>query len=148
MILESTYGRREHHEDDPKKELETIIKDTIKRGGNVLIPAFAVERTQEILHILGELMVEGKIPEKKIYIDSPMAISATEIFIDFNFRRPIAKEVLEVLSKTVRGIRNGRVSKENVEKDEQKIAELEDEVHHLEDQMGEGSSEARTSRHS
>jgi metallo-beta-lactamase family protein len=66
-------------------------------------------------------MVEGEIPQRKIYIDSPMAISATEIFIDFDFRRNISEEILEVLSKTVRGIRNGRASRENVEKDEQKI---------------------------
>lgn len=121
LILESTYGRRDHEEEDPKSELEKIINDTLRRNGSVLIPAFAVERTQEILHILGELMVEGKIPKMKIFIDSPMAISATEIFIDFDFRRPISPDVLDILSETVRGIRNGRASRENVEKDEQKI---------------------------
>jgi len=121
LILESTYGGRNHDEYDPKTELEKIINETLQRNGSVLIPAFAVERTQEILHILGELMVEGKIPEKKIFIDSPMALSATEIFIDFDFRRKIKDEILDVLTKTVVGIRNGRASRENVEKDEQKI---------------------------
>ncbi|MBD78650.1 MAG: MBL fold metallo-hydrolase [Crocinitomicaceae bacterium] len=121
LVIESTYGRREHEKEDPKAELEKIINTTFQNGGNVLIPAFAVERTQEILHYLGELLVEGKIPKKKIYIDSPMAISATEIFMDFDFRRPIEKEILEILSKLVHGIRDGGASKRNVESDEQKI---------------------------
>ncbi len=81
LIMESTYGNRVHQDMGDKKELLLeIIKDTFKRGGNLIIPAFAVERTQDILYYLGKLEQEGRLPACDIYIDSPLAISASEIF--------------------------------------------------------------------
>lgn len=81
LIMESTYGNRIHQEMGNKKELLLeIIKETFSRGGNVVIPAFAVERTQDILYYLGQLEHEKRLPDCDIYVDSPLAISASEIF--------------------------------------------------------------------
>ncbi len=81
VILESTYGNREHESVDGARErLASIITETAARGGKVLIPAFAVGRTQEIVYDLHVLAREGKIPQVPIYIDSPLAIDATTVF--------------------------------------------------------------------
>lgn len=81
LIMETTYGNRFHKNIGDKKELLLkIIEDTFQRGGNVIIPAFAVERTQDLLYYLGRLDLDGRLPECKIYVDSPLAISASEIF--------------------------------------------------------------------
>ncbi len=81
LVIESTYGNRLHKTvDDTLAELEHAITDTLTRKkGNVIIPAFAVGRTQEIICLLVELYRQGRLPEMEIYIDSPMAIKATEI---------------------------------------------------------------------
>ncbi len=81
LFMEATYGARLHDDDDTKlEELAALINSTHKRGGNVVIPSFAVGRTQEILYYLNKLVQEDRIPAMPIYIDSPLAISATEIF--------------------------------------------------------------------
>lgn len=81
LIMETTYGNRLHKNLSDKKELLLeIIKNTFKQGGNVVIPAFAVERTQDILYYLGQLEMEDRLPECDIYVDSPLAINASEIF--------------------------------------------------------------------
>ena len=81
LVMESTYGNREHPTDDPRPELATIIRNTVARGGTVIVPAFAVERTQKFLFMLKELMDSGQIPKVPVYCDSPMAIKAVEIFM-------------------------------------------------------------------
>lgn len=80
LILESTYGDRLHDDVSPEEELVKVIKDSIKRGGVLLIPSFAVGRTQTLLYIIRELEEQGKIPSLPVYVDSPMAIDATDIF--------------------------------------------------------------------
>ncbi len=81
VIMESTYGNRDHQSvSDAQARLAQIVVDTAKRGGKILIPAFAVGRTQEILYELHGLARSGRIPEIPIYIDSPLAISATSVF--------------------------------------------------------------------
>ncbi len=81
VILESTYGNRDHPTvEDAKASLAQIVTDTAARGGKILIPAFAVGRTQEILYELHELAHARRIPEIPIFIDSPLAISATAVF--------------------------------------------------------------------
>jgi len=81
IIMESTYGDRLHgdrdHIDD---ELEEIINSTHKAGGNILIPSFAVERSQEVLYYLNTLLNEDRIPHLMVFMDSPMAISVTKVF--------------------------------------------------------------------
>lgn len=79
LIIESTYGNRLHEKEQPIEQLEKIINTTIKRGGTVLIPAFAVGRTQSILFYLSQLKKENRIPELPIYLDSPMAINASKL---------------------------------------------------------------------
>jgi metallo-beta-lactamase family protein len=82
LVMESTYGNRFHDDavDDNELLLCETINNTFRRGGNVIIPAFAVDRTQDILLTLNKMMDEGKINPKSVYVDSPLAIAATEIF--------------------------------------------------------------------
>jgi metallo-beta-lactamase family protein len=81
LVMESTYGNRQHPDTDPRPQLASLIRDTAKRGGSVIVPAFAVERTQKFLFILKRLMETGQIPRLPVYCDSPMAIKAVEIFL-------------------------------------------------------------------
>ena len=81
ILIESTYGDRTHGESkDIPGELERIINETHRAGGNVVIPSFAVERTQELLYHLNELLRENRIPHLVTFVDSPMAIKVTDIF--------------------------------------------------------------------
>jgi metallo-beta-lactamase family protein len=81
LIMESTYGGREHEQDtDANGLLASILKEAIKKKGKIIIPAFAVERTQQLLYVLNELLEAEEIPEIPIYVDSPLAVNATEIF--------------------------------------------------------------------
>jgi len=83
LVLESTYGDRIHPKEDVKSELADIINKTYDRGGVVVIPAFAVGRTQELLYIIRVLEEEGKIPQVPVYVDSPMANDSTDIYLKF-----------------------------------------------------------------
>ncbi len=82
VVMESTYGNRYHLEVEDRLEILTrVVKNTMKKGGNLIIPAFAVERTQDLIYHLKELKEKGVLPEIKIYIDSPMAVEATKVFM-------------------------------------------------------------------
>ncbi len=81
LVMESTYGNRQHPKDDPRPHLAELIRKTIERGGSVVVPAFAVERTQKFLFLLKELMESGEVPRAPVYCDSPMAIKAVDIFL-------------------------------------------------------------------
>ena len=81
LVMESTYGNRQHPTDDPRPALAALIRQTVERGGSVIVPAFAVERTQKFLFILKELIESGRVPPIPVYCDSPMAIQAVEIFM-------------------------------------------------------------------
>jgi len=80
LLVESTYGNRQHGARDAQDALADIINRTAKRGGTVLIPSFAVGRAQTLLYHLHELKAAGRIPDLPVYLDSPMAIDATELF--------------------------------------------------------------------
>jgi metallo-beta-lactamase family protein len=81
IVLESTYGDRRHDSaDDAMEKLADIAKRTVKARGKILIPSFAIERTQELIYYFHLLVDEGIIPEIPIYVDSPMATNATTIF--------------------------------------------------------------------
>jgi metallo-beta-lactamase family protein len=81
LLMESTYGGREHDMapgiDD---RFADVIRQAVRRGGRILIPAFAVERTQQILFYLNDLLLKNQIPHIPVYVDSPLAVSATEIY--------------------------------------------------------------------
>jgi metallo-beta-lactamase family protein len=81
IIVESTYGNRLHDRTPVKDQLAEVIKRTVERGGTLIIPAFAVGRTQELLYYLRELEAEGKIPVLPVRLDSPMAQFATRRYI-------------------------------------------------------------------
>jgi metallo-beta-lactamase family protein len=81
VVMESTYGNRIHPKEDPLPELAELIKTTAQRGGSVVVPAFAIERTQKFIFILKHLMESGQIPRIPVFCDSPMAIKAVEIFL-------------------------------------------------------------------
>ena len=84
VVMESTYGDRDHENGgDVETQLETVIHDTVSRGGNVVIPTFAVERAQELLFHLSRLIHANRIPDLPVYLDSPMSVDATEIFRQF-----------------------------------------------------------------
>jgi metallo-beta-lactamase family protein len=80
MLVESTYGDRLHDPEDPKVALARVVNEAAARGGPLLIPAFAVGRTQELLYHLRELEDEGRIPVLPVRVDSPMAAAATQIY--------------------------------------------------------------------
>lgn len=81
LVLESTYGDRRHESTtDAAERLAEVVRDTVKRGGKLIIPAFAVERTQEIIYHLHMLVKANAIPKVPIWVDSPMAVNATGIF--------------------------------------------------------------------
>lgn len=81
LLMESTYGDREHrNEENTLEELREVLRATWRRGGNVLIPSFAVERTQELLFYLGVLHHAGELDPWQVFLDSPMAIRVTEVY--------------------------------------------------------------------
>jgi metallo-beta-lactamase family protein len=81
LVMESTYGNRVHPKEDPLPQLAALITTTAQRGGTVVVPAFAIERTQKFIFILKHLMESGQIARIPIFCDSPMAIKAVEIFL-------------------------------------------------------------------
>lgn len=97
LILESTYGDRLHEDTDPYEDLSRIINESVKRRGVIVIPAFAVGRTQTLLYALRELEAAGKIPSLPIYIDSPMAIATMKVFSEeqTGFNLTARKQILE-----------------------------------------------------
>lgn len=81
LILESTYGDRRHQtRDEARKTLRDVIRETARRRGKVIIPAFAVGRAQEVVYALNTLAADGDIPALPVYVDSPLAVNATEVF--------------------------------------------------------------------
>lgn len=81
MLMESTYGGREHELGAGANDsIADALNEAIKRGGKIIIPCFAVERTQQILYVLHQLFEDGRVPEVPVFVDSPLAVSATEIF--------------------------------------------------------------------
>jgi len=81
VVVESTYGNKIHEDKEERKDLlENAIEDTITRGGTLMIPAFALERTQELLFELNELVENNRVPKAPVFIDSPLAIKAIDIY--------------------------------------------------------------------
>lgn len=81
LLLESTYGNRLHSKEDPRPKLAAILHRVQQSGGSLVIPAFAVERTEKLLFMIKKLIETGKAPRLPVYVDSPMAVSAVKIFV-------------------------------------------------------------------
>ncbi|MFI5098394.1 MAG: MBL fold metallo-hydrolase RNA specificity domain-containing protein [Candidatus Acidiferrales bacterium] len=81
LLCESTYGDREHEAGDPLELLSNVVNRVVKRGGSIVIPAFAIGRTQTFMYYLRQLENLQRIPKVPVYVDSPMALSATDLYL-------------------------------------------------------------------
>jgi metallo-beta-lactamase family protein len=97
LVMESTYGNREHPKSDPRPEMARLIREAVQRGGSVVVPAFAVERTQKFLFMLKELMDSGQVPKVPVFADSPMAIEAVKIF--FKHTEEFSEQTKQLVAK-------------------------------------------------
>ncbi|NOX91558.1 MAG: MBL fold metallo-hydrolase [Gammaproteobacteria bacterium] len=84
LLLESTYGNRRHEDSDPLDQLAAIVNETAEAGGVLLIPSFAVGRAQALQHLLATLKYEKRIPDLPVFLDSPMAISVSDIYCRYS----------------------------------------------------------------
>jgi len=101
LVVESTYGDRLHGQGAPEEELARVINESVERGGTLVIPSFAVGRTQELLYSIRELEEQAKIPTLPIYVDSPMAINATGVFEKRKGDYDLEAKILELNGKHV-----------------------------------------------
>lgn len=92
LVIESTYGNRIHDTTDPLIQLKAIINRTVKRGGSLIIPSFAVGRTQSLLYCLHQLKLKKEIPDIPVFVDSPMATNATKIFAHYTEQNRLTPE--------------------------------------------------------
>jgi metallo-beta-lactamase family protein len=83
LLCESTYGDREHTAGDPAQILADIVTRVVKRGGSIIIPSFAIGRTQTFMYYLRQLEDQQRIPRVPVYVDSPMALSATDLYLKY-----------------------------------------------------------------
>jgi len=111
LIVESTYGDRLRDRADPEAALADVVNRTINRGGTLIVPAFAVGRTQLILHHLQRLMSSGQVPEVPVYLDSPLAIRATEVFANHPDDHRLSLEDAEAACDLPEYVRDPEASK-------------------------------------
>ncbi|MGC4402962.1 MBL fold metallo-hydrolase RNA specificity domain-containing protein [Methyloversatilis sp. MC4-4] len=101
LVLESTYGDRLHPDEDPYETLAGIVNRTAARGGTVLLPSFAVGRSQALMYLLSRLMDEHRIPELPVFLDSPMAIDVTGVFRHFRSEHRLTQDACDRLHAMV-----------------------------------------------
>jgi metallo-beta-lactamase family protein len=111
LVVESTYGNRRRDPCDPEDEIADIVARTAARGGTVIVPAFAVGRTQLLLYYLERLQRSGRIPPLPIYLDSPLAINATRVFEDHPDDHRLTREQAEAVCSLPRFVRDPEESK-------------------------------------
>lgn len=99
VVVESTYGNRLHTDESIEDQLVELITDGVRRGGAIIVPAFAIARSQILLFYLGKLQAEGRLPPIPIFLDSPMAIDATEVYLRYrtDLQPAVRERVREVL---------------------------------------------------
>lgn len=114
VVVESTYGDRAHPEVDPEHHvMADAIRRTIRRGGTVVVPAFAVDRTEVVLLAIADLVERGAIPEVPVWVDSPMALAALEIYRDPAHAREVRPEALDRLRR-LSGLRTAHTAEESI----------------------------------
>lgn len=106
LVVESTYGDRLHPPGDARERLAAIVTKTAARGGVVMLPAFAVGRAQDLLHLLVQLRSDGAIPNLAIYLDSPMAIDVTDLYSRFCGEHRLSRQDCAALFKEVEYVRD------------------------------------------
>ncbi len=111
LILESTYGDRLHSDEDPKKQLREVIHDTFDKRGILMIPSFAVERTQELLYLIYQLRAEQDLPAMPIYLDSPMGVNSTRVYERFGELQNLSSFELKNVYEGVKFITDANTSK-------------------------------------
>ncbi|HVV36138.1 MAG TPA: MBL fold metallo-hydrolase [Acidimicrobiales bacterium] len=111
VVTESTYGNRFHPRVDAAEELTSVITRTVGRGGSVLIPVFAVGRAQMMLHLLAQLRAAGRIPSVPTFLNSPMAINATELFTRFSGEHKLSDAECAAMFDAVEFVRTAEESK-------------------------------------
>lgn len=130
VVMESTYGDRYHIQEKPDYvlELSNIISETLSRGGNVVIPSFAVGRTQEMLYYIREIKEKNLVPDYPdfpVYVDSPLAVEATGVF-QKNIAGCFSEEALELVSKGINPITFPNLHL-SITSDESKLINFDDE---------------------
>ena len=111
LVMESTYGERNHPADDSRETLRRIAVETISRNGTLLIPSFAIGRAQEILSLLAELRTSGEIQDVPVYVNSPMAIDATDLFLKYADEHRLTVNQCRRMSQHVHYVRSVDASK-------------------------------------
>jgi metallo-beta-lactamase family protein len=111
LVVESTYGDRTHPTSDAQTELRDVIRRTCSRGGVIVIPTFAVGRAQLLLLLIARLQASGEIPRIPVYLDSPMAIDATELFARFGVEHRLSKGEAAILGGVAALVRTAEESK-------------------------------------
>lgn len=102
LIVESTYGDRNHRDGDLEAMVADLVNETVSKGGSVLIPAFAVGRAQAIIYLLYKLRKSGRIPYMPIYLDSPMAIKATEIMQRYHAIHRLSEQQCKEIAEKIK----------------------------------------------
>ena len=111
LVVESTYGDRRHPAEDVEEIVARAIRETVERSGVLLVPAFAVGRAQHLLHSVARLREQGRIPALPVFLNSPMSISATEIYCDFPQDHRLNTEQCRLMSEAAHYVRTSEESK-------------------------------------
>ncbi len=111
VVVESTYGNRLHDKSDPQEMLAAVLKRTFARGGIVVIPSFAVGRAQTLMYLIHLAKQASQIPDVPVFLDSPMAIDATEIFHRHRSLHRLSQEQCEAMCKAARIVNSADESK-------------------------------------
>jgi metallo-beta-lactamase family protein len=111
LVVESTYGDRRHDTRDPQALLGNYIRRTVARGGSVLIPAFAIGRAQSLLYLIYKLKQARQIPDLPVYLDSPMAINASEIYENHRSDHRLSNAESRAICAVARETRSAEESK-------------------------------------
>ncbi|WP_313673070.1 MBL fold metallo-hydrolase [Mycolicibacterium sp.] len=121
LVMESTYGDRVHERADPAEALGRVIATTVQRGGTVVVPAFAVGRAQTLLYYLWQLRRAGRLPDVPVYLDSPMAINASDLLGRFPDDHRLGPEIYQGMCDIASYTRDAEQSRKISESREPKI---------------------------
>lgn len=99
VVMESTYGNRHHPVEDPKALLASIINATVRRGGAVLIPAFAIGRAQVLMHAIHDLIESEQMPKLPVFLDSPMGVNVTKLYQKHHEDHQLSAKHIETIVK-------------------------------------------------
>jgi metallo-beta-lactamase family protein len=111
LVTESTYGDRLHADSDPLDQMAAVIQETVANGGSVIIPAFAVGRTQDVLYYIYLLKQANRIPNIPVFLDSPMAQDVSDLLIDFAPEHRLTPEQCKAICNVAKYVRTPEESK-------------------------------------